>query len=271
MSLRTLLFAAACLAASAPSRAETPLERGAYLVKHVVACGSCHTAPTPNAPELAGGQRFSTILYTAIPANLTPDPEFGIAAWTDEQLVNGMRNGKRPRGSTIGWPMPIEAYAHLSDGDAAAIAAYLRSLPPVNNKTARSTYRKALPESYGPTVTSVPAVPDTDRAATGRYLANVAGCLYCHSKPTEDGAPDFKDGLAAGGREFRGSYGQALAPALRPAAIGHYSDADLKAIITTGMRPDGRKVLPAMPYASFAGMKETDVEAIVGYLRTLKD
>jgi hypothetical protein len=41
----------------------------------------------------------------------------------------------------IGPPMPIPAYRQLSDHDAEAIAAYLRSLKPVKNALTRSQYK----------------------------------------------------------------------------------------------------------------------------------
>jgi mono/diheme cytochrome c family protein len=269
---KPILAASALLALSMTShslRAETPLERGSYLMTSLVTCGACHTAETPGAPPFAGGRRFSTIAYTAHAANLTPDKEFGLGNWTDEQIVNGIRNGKRPRGSTIGPPMPITAYRGMSDADAAAIAAYLRSLPAVNQKIARSVHRKPLPESYGPPVTSVTAVPESDPIAYGRYLATSLGsCMSCHSRPGEDG-PVLKDGLGAGGREFRGAWGLSLAPNLTPSGISHYSDAELKAIITTGQRPDGRKLLPPMPVATYANLRASDLDAIVAFLRSL--
>ena len=271
MLVKTLLWTATLLLLAVfGTRAETSIERGSYLANSVLACGSCHMSDAPGAQPFTGGRRFVTIAYTAHAANLTPEKETGLGNWTDEQLVNGIRNGKRPRGSTIGWPMPIASFSALSDADVKAVVAFLRSLPEVINKTPRSTYRKPLPTSYGPEVTSVPLVPESDRLSYGRYLATIASCTYCHSRPGEDGTPDLKDGLAAGGREFRGPWGQSMAPALTPAAIGFYSDADLKAIIRTGMRPDGRKLLPPMPVAQFAGMKDGDVDAIVGWLRTLK-
>ncbi len=256
--------------APASAMAQTPVERGAYLVRGPAACGACHTNPAPGSPELGGGRRFAELAYTAIGANLTPDVETGIANWSDAELVNGLRNGKRPRGSTIGPPMPIATYRHLSDDDAQAIVAYLRSLKPVVNKTARSSYRVGLPGSYGPEVGKVAAVSASDPVAYGRYLATgVAGCMECHSKPGENGAADMENGLAGGGRQIRGPDGVALAPGLTPASIGFYSDDELRRIITSGVRPDGSKLQAAMPTAYFANMSASDVSAVIAYLRSL--
>lgn len=264
------MIATLAVLAGAPALAQTPLERGAYLMKGPVGCGRCHTNPAPGSPELGGGARFAELAYTAIAANLTPDPETGVAAWSDADLVNGIRNGKRPRGSTIGPPMPVRSYAGMSDDDAKAIVAYLRGVKPVVNKTARSGYRVPLPDSYGPTVTSVPAVPDADPVKYGQYIAHaLAACMECHSKPAEGGGVDMAGGLGAGGAQIRGPSGLATAPNITPGGIAHYSDADLKKVIATGARPDGSKLNGAMPSAWYANMSEKDLSAVVAYLRTL--
>jgi mono/diheme cytochrome c family protein len=64
--------------------AETPVERGAYLVTSIGACGNCHTPREavlkPIAGKaLAGGFEFDDpgIGHVIIP-NITPDKETGI-------------------------------------------------------------------------------------------------------------------------------------------------------------------------------------------------
>jgi mono/diheme cytochrome c family protein len=264
------IAALAVATATIPARAETPAERGAYLVRGIAACGSCHANPVPDAPELAGGRRFSELAYTAHAANLTPDVETGVGGWTDEQLAVGIREGKRPRGSVIGPPMPISTYRNMSLDDARAIVAYLRTLKPVANKVPRSTYRVPPPASYGPPADAAPDATSADPVARGRYLATAVGqCMDCHSRRGEDGLPDFAHGLGKGGAELRGPWGVIVVPALRPSDIGHYADADLRRIIAKGERPDGSKLAPPMPVAWYANMTDDDVSAIVAFLRSL--
>jgi cytochrome c553 len=264
----SIVAALVAVLASATTRAETPLERGAYLVKNVVACGACHANPAPGSPELAGGRKFSTIAYNAYAANLTPDKETGVGGWSDEELIAGFREGRRPHGSVIGPPMPTAMYRAISDDDARAIVAYLRSLPPVAHKTPRSSYRVPLPANYGPPLGSVAAVPDSD-PKYGAYVASLAHCMACHARRGEDGAPDFVNGLGAGGAEFRGAWGVSLAPNITPSGIGYYSDDDLRKLLRTGERPDGSRLKPPMPVASYAGMTDKDLAAVIGYLRAL--
>jgi len=68
------------------------------------------------------------------PRNLTPDPETGIGNWSEDDIVKAFRTGQRADGSAILPPMPWPGYAHMPDEDAYAIAAYLKSLPPVKHK-----------------------------------------------------------------------------------------------------------------------------------------
>ncbi len=265
-AIAALTLAAAIL----PARAETPAERGAYIVRGIAACGSCHANPAPDSPELAGGRRFSELAYTAHAANLTPDVETGVGGWTDEQLVVGIREGKRPRGSTIGPPMPISSYRNMSVDDARAIVAFLRTLKPVANKVPRSSYRLPPPASYGAPADATPDATSADPVARGRYLATAVGqCMDCHSSRGEDGLPDLTHGLGMGGAELRGPWGVILAPDVTPAGIGHYGDADLRKIITKGERPDGSKLAPPMPVAWYANMTDDDVTAIIAFLRSL--
>jgi mono/diheme cytochrome c family protein len=258
------------VAATSGASAETPLERGTYLMKSIVDCGQCHTDSTPGAPELAGGMRFVDIAYTAYAPNITPDPATGIGNWTDEEIISAIRDGKRPHGSTIGRPMPIELYRDMSDDDARAIVAYLRGVTPVHNAVRKSVYRIPLPDSYGPPVGSVAAVSNADPVTYGRYLATALGrCMDCHSTRGDDGEPDLVNSLGAGGVEFRGPWGVSVSANITPNGVGHYSDEELATIITKGIRPAGPKLQPPMPVASYANMTNKDVRAIVAYLRSL--
>ena len=269
------LLVAGALFSSGQGMAETPLERGSYLINSIAACGNCHTLQDQNGPvpgmDLAGGLPISDGSFTAISANITPDEETGIGSWTDEELVVAIREGLRPDGSLIGPPMPFEVYHGLSDTDVDAMIAYLRSLEPVNNPVPRTEYPFPLPPAYGPPIESVPDVDRSDVVAYGEYLAGPMGhCTACHSTPGETGAPDVVGALGGGGLEFHGPWGVSVAPNITPNGIGHYSDDELRTIITTGVRPDGSHVLPPMPVSYYANITDEDVDAIIAYLRTLE-
>lgn len=268
------LILAATGSLAAPASAQTPLERGRYLMNSIVACGNCHTPIGPQGPvagqELAGRLMADEPPFTAYAGNITPDPETGIGRWTDDQIVAAIREGRRPDGSIIGPPMPVELYRDMADEDVRAIVAYLRAVPPVRNAVPRSVYRIPLPPSYGPPVGRVTAPAPAQRIAYGAYLAGPLGhCTECHSARLPNGTPDLGNGLGAGGMQFNGPWGVSHAANLTPTGLSRWSDDQVKAMITQGVRPDGSRMLPPMAYGFYRNMSAGDLDAIVAYLRSL--
>ena len=273
LKLGILALAAVSSAANAqPGSAQ--VERGRYLVNGIAACGNCHTQKGPQGPlpgmDLAGGQAFPEKHFTAFASNITPDMETGIGKWTDAQVIRALREGRRPDDSIIGPPMPIALYRGISDADAKAIVAYLRSLPAVKHIAPKSDYRTPMPLSYGPPLKRVPEVPRSNKVAYGRYLAGPLGhCMECHSKARPDGSADLVNGLGAGGMVFRGPWGESKATNLTPTGLGKWTDDEIKKAITTGVRPDGKQLKPPMGMSYYANMSPADLNALVAYLRTL--
>lgn len=103
-------------------------------------CVDCHTPGTfygtPDMTRMLSGSELGWegpwgVTY---PRNLTPDPETGIATWTEQDIVNAFRLGHRPDQTQLLPPMPWPMYSQMSDADAFALAAYIKSLPPVHHK-----------------------------------------------------------------------------------------------------------------------------------------
>ena len=68
-------------------------------------------------------------------ANLTPDKETGLGAWTKQNFVDTIRNGRHlGNGRPLLPPMPSPSLAMLTDDDLGAMFAYLQTLPPIANK-----------------------------------------------------------------------------------------------------------------------------------------
>lgn len=122
------------------ARAESPVERGAYLVV-IAGCNDCHTPGfffgKPDKDKFLGGSDVGF----EIPGlgvfngrNITPDKETGIGAWTDEQIATAITTGVRPDGRHLAPIMNYAAFTHMTKEDVAAVVAYLRSIPPVHNK-----------------------------------------------------------------------------------------------------------------------------------------
>ena len=259
---------------AAPGRADTPLERGRYLIETVAACGNCHTPKGPNGPlpgkKLAGGDVIKHEDFTAAVPNITPDLETGIGKWTDQQISSAIREGRRPDGSLIGPAMPFQSYRKLADEDVQAIVAYLRIVPAVYSpNTVKSQYDKAFPASWGPPVGQVDAPPKKDRIAYGAYLAGpVARCMDCHTE-RHTGEPEE---IGAGGKPFYGPWGISVSANLTPdktSGLGDWSDAEIERAIRTGLARDGHKLFPPMPFAAYEHIAADDMAALIAYLRSL--
>ncbi len=139
------------------------LERGKYLVE-LMGCGSCHThGAMIGEPDLrlrlAGsgiGIAYSNPLSNpnpgvAYPSNLTPDPKTGLGGWSDQQIASAIRHGEHRYGRRLLTVMPWPAFARLTDDDTFAIAAYLRSLPPIEHwvpENVAKGYKASAPFVY---------------------------------------------------------------------------------------------------------------------------
>lgn len=135
MSKRVVRLAALGLALAsiadiaAASGSADQIEQGRYLAR-AGNCMSCHT--TKGGQPFAGGLAFETPFGKLYSTNITPDPETGIGNWTQEQFVAALREGVRPDGEHLYPAFPYTAFSKVSDADAAALFAYLKSLKPVN-------------------------------------------------------------------------------------------------------------------------------------------
>lgn len=269
-------LAALSVAYVATARAETPLERGAYLVNGIAACGNCHTPKGPHGPiaamAFAGGFVVEDGPFRAVSANITQDRETGIGGWTDLQIMDAIRNGRRPDGTIIGPPMPIELYHMMSDSDVRAIVAYLRTIKPIRHKVEKSVYHIKL--HAPPPVMHVSEPDRANKVAYGEYLAGPLGhCIECHT-PMGPKGRDFAHRLGGGGFVMSApGGGKIMTPNITPDpvdGIGKWSDADIKRAFTMGIRPDGSHLVPIMAFAQYRTISAADQDAIVAFLRSLK-
>src|ERR1700716_813727 len=89
------------LAPSSAAMAESPAERGFYLVNTIMACGNCHTPRDGDGKiiaeqALSGGLTFNTPGFVATAPNITRDIETGIGSWSDTEIKRALVEGIRP-------------------------------------------------------------------------------------------------------------------------------------------------------------------------------
>jgi mono/diheme cytochrome c family protein len=144
---------ALALSAATPARADDRIKRGEYLAT-IMDCGGCHTPgaltgkPDP-ARDLAGSDVGFQIPGLGIfyPPNLTSDRDTGLGAWSEADIGKAVRTGVRPDGRQLVPVMPYHHYARLTDADASALAAYLKSLKPVPHKVPAITGASEKPKA----------------------------------------------------------------------------------------------------------------------------
>lgn len=105
-----------------------------------------------------------------------------------------------------------------------------------------------------------------DVVERGRYLAVAADCEACHTDPAR---PTQRFG---GGRVIQTPFGELAAPNITPdrdTGIGNWSDAEFDDAVRHGVRADGKRLYPAMPYVYYTRMSADDVKAIHAYLKSL--
>src|SRR6185436_15682777 len=119
--LKLLLPCFSIVIAATAAQAQTPVERGNYLVNSIMACGNCHTPQGPSGPvmekHLSGGIRFDEPPFDVTASNITQDKTTGIGSWTDAQLKRALSEGVRPNGVPLAPIMPTGFYKVLTPGD----------------------------------------------------------------------------------------------------------------------------------------------------------
>ncbi|KAF1049385.1 cytochrome c [Xylophilus sp.] len=96
----------------------------------------------------------------------------------------------------------------------------------------------------------------------GRYLAVAADCAACHTAPR--GKP------FAGGYGIESPLGTIFATNITPsktAGIGNYTEPQFARALREGVRADGGRLYPAMPYTSYARMTDEDVHDLYVYFQ----
>lgn len=114
-----------------------------------------------------------------------------------------------------------------------------------------------VPEQGSPPIQSHAAIE------RGRYLATLGNCIGCH---TPRGGVEL-----AGGRAFKTDYGVVYSSNLTPDpvhGIGAWSAEEFRHAMRHGVSRNG-VLSPVFPYASFRHLSDSDLDALLSYLRSV--
>lgn len=268
--------------------------RGQYLVENVADCFGCHSdhhwdrfaLPVKEGTKGQGGYPFDAKL--GVPGlvqaqNITQDKETGLGEWSDGEIMRALREGVNRKGEALFPMMPYEFFHSMSDEDAQAVVAFLRTVPAVRHPIAprRLDFPVNLMIKFAPKPLTGPVqAPDPkNTVAYGQYMATIAGCAGCHTPHDDKGAP-IPTAWFTGGWVMVGPWGRVVSANLTPDPDNYIGQASrdefigrFKSFETLGgdnapVAPPGKNTV--MPWTSFAGMTKEDLGAIYDYLRTLK-
>jgi mono/diheme cytochrome c family protein len=121
-----------------------------------------------------------------------------------------------------------------------------------------------------------------DKVARGRYIMNTLGaCSFCHTPLNADGSRNMNKQFAGWKCDEPGGAFLDIDPdptigclsprnlTNDPTGLMNRTDDEIKNAIRNGVRTDGKRIVPIMPYYLFHNMSDDDVDAIVAYLRTV--
>ena len=264
--------------ANSMSFAQTPIERGSYLVNAVMACDGCHTPLGPGGLNMqlrfsGGPQVWDEPAYIVRGSNISQDNETGLGSWSLGDIKKLLTDGVRPSGVPVAPQMPYVFYKILTPRDLDAVAAYVKTIPAVKRKVAPPVYKTAMHAELIPGAEKPFSDADlNDKLKRGFYLATISHCMECHSR-RPDGMADYKNWLGKGGYVFTGPFGQVTALNIsshKTKGIGAWTDAEIKRALTHSVSRDGREFKgPMVRKIYFSKMTDPDLDAIVAWVRTI--
>ncbi len=263
-------------ASATPPRQDDKVAHGKYIVS-IIGCADCHspiddkTGQTIPGKEFSGGRPFDLgplgIVYTK---NITQDKKTGLGDWTDDEIKTAITTGVSKDGLHLFPVMPYLFFNNMSDDDLDAVVAYLRTIKPIENQVER---RQVVPPDQLPHLTRKSGIttPDPkDTPARAKYLMTaLLTCSDCHTPVDPQTLQPVLEKYLAGGQPFEGPWGIVYGGNITPdqkTGIASWTDEDIRRLIRTGVRPDGR-VTVVMPWQIYTNLSDDDLTALIYYLR----
>ncbi|MFO1039229.1 MAG: c-type cytochrome [Geminicoccaceae bacterium] len=250
------------------------VERGRYLAL-AADCAACHTAPDGKA--YAGGLALDTPFGKIYTANITSDPKTGIGHWKEADFIKALREGRGRHGERLYPAMPYTSYTKITDEDAAALWAYIRTIPPVHNKVVDDQLsfpfdiRAGLIAWQDMFFRPGRFTPDPLKDETynrGAYLVQALGhCGACHTPRNILGATEKDRRLTGATIEHWYAPDISTDPL---SGIADWSVDDLQTFLKTGRSTTNQTAVGPMGevvHDSLSKLKDSDLHAMAVYLK----
>lgn len=265
-----------CVSTHAETDQAKLIKQGEYLSR-LGDCMACHTAV--GKESYAGGLPIRSPLGTIYSTNITPDKQYGIGNFTEQQFAAAVRQGVLPDGRNLYPAMPYPNYAKITDQDIHALYTYFmygvkpsQQHPPATQLAFPFNQRWGISLWNWVFTDKEPFTPIKDASAQinrGAYLVESLGhCGSCHSPRgwamNEKSFIGTDESFVAGG-ELNGW----AVPSLR--GIARWSNQDIVDYLATGRNSQAGVAgeMTSVVAHSTSYMSDTDLNAIASYIKAL--
>ena len=271
--LITVVLLICCFYPGPAPASKNLVEQGKYLF-YTAGCAGCHSSNRP----LAGGSRIETSFGTFYAPNISPDREYGVGGWTEEDFYRALTDGKSPTGENYFPAFPYTSYTKMTDSDKSALWAYIKSQSPIATENHSHDLpwfifsRKLVGIWKLGRFTPGAYTDDPTKSRQwnrGAYLATaVVHCGECHTPRGPLGG--MRSDLYLAGNEAGPD--NTKVPNITQDAhtgIGSWSRQELTTFLATGQCPDGSHAKGLMQEVLATGvmrLTEGDREALATYL-----
>ena len=238
-------------------------------------CAGCHSGPNG---MMAGGLPIKTPFGVIYSANITPDAQTGIGAWSDDQFYRAMHEGIDAEGNHLYPAFPYPWFTKVTRQDVVDIRAYLRSIPPVKYRPPDNKLPWPLDDRaamigwnalYFKAGTFQPDAGKSPEWNRGAYLVQgLAHCGACHTPSNLFGAAEQGKHLQGG--ELQNWFAPSLAGDTRT-GLGDWSEQDIVQFLKTGHTERAVAYGPMTKVVedSTSQISDADRRAIAVYLKSL--
>jgi cytochrome c553 len=240
---------------------ERAIARGKRYMESRAGCTECHGADLGGKVILDNPVMGTWIAPNITRGGLTKD-------YKPEDWVKILRHGLRPDDTAA--TMPSLDFAYFSDQELSDLAAYIRSVPPVE--------RVMPPTVLGPVFSLL--IVKGDIPVSAEVIDHTA--KRAKYPPSIAATPELGEHLA---HTCRGCHGPSLAggpiqggdPKWPPArnltfdetGLAKWTRMDFLQAMREGKRPDGTAIDPVMPIQYTKNLKDEEIDAIYIYLKTI--